>query len=70
VGTLELEASEATIVATNEIPKTGERWFKSMTLNATFSKEFLKTECQGDNLLKGVHRSHLVEGFDNMLKVI
>jgi hypothetical protein len=70
VGTLEMEVSEATIATTTEIPNTGERWFKSMTLNATFSKEFLKPEHQGDNLSKGVPRSHLVEGFDNMLKVI
>jgi hypothetical protein len=33
VGTLELEVSEATIVATIEIPNIGERWFKSMILN-------------------------------------
>jgi hypothetical protein len=70
VGTLELEVSEATIAAATEIPNTGERWFKSMNLNATFSKEFLKPECQGDNLSKGVPRSHLVEGFDKMLRVI
>jgi hypothetical protein len=70
VGTLELELSEATIATTTEIPNTGERWFKSMTLNVAFSKEFLKLEHQGDNLYKGVPRIHLVEGFDKMLKVI
>jgi hypothetical protein len=70
VGTLELEVSEATIVATTEIPNTGERWFKFMNLNAIFSKEFLKPECQGDNLSKGVPRSHMVEGFDKMIRVI
>jgi hypothetical protein len=70
VGTLELEVSEATIATATEIPNTGERWFKSMTLNAAFSKDFLKSEHQGDNLYKGVPRSHLVEGFDKMLKVI
>jgi hypothetical protein len=70
VGTLELEVSEETIATTTEIPNTGERWFKSMNLNATFSKEFLKPECQGDNLSKGVPRSHMVEGFDKMLRVI
>jgi hypothetical protein len=42
VGTLELEVSEATIAAANEIPNTGERWFKSMNLNVAFSKDFLK----------------------------
>jgi hypothetical protein len=41
-----------------------------MTLNASFSKEFLKPEHQGDNLSKGVPRSHLVEGFDKILNVI
>jgi CRISPR/Cas system-associated endonuclease Cas3-HD len=41
-----------------------------MTLNATFSKDFLKPEYQGDNLSKGVPRGHLVEGFDKMLNVI
>jgi hypothetical protein len=70
VGNLELEVSEETIATTTEIPNIGERWFKSMNLNATFSKEFLKPKCQGDNLSKGVPRSHLVEGFDKMLRVI
>jgi hypothetical protein len=46
VGTLELEVSEETIEITIEIPNTGERWFKAMNLNALFSKEFLKPECQ------------------------
>ena len=59
-----------TIVVSTEIPNTGETWFKSMNLNATFSKEFLKPEYQGDNLSKGVSRSHMIEGFDKMLRVI
>jgi hypothetical protein len=50
VGTLELEVSETTIEATTEIPNTSERWFKSMTLNATFSKDFLKPDYQKDYL--------------------
>jgi hypothetical protein len=44
VGTIELEVSEATIAASTEIPNIGERWFKSMTLNAAFSKYFLKPD--------------------------
>ena len=39
---LAFEVYEASIAATTEIPNTGERWFKSMILNATFSKDFLK----------------------------
>ena len=70
VGNLEFEVSEATIEASIEIPNTGERWFKSMILNATFSKDFLKPDYHKDNLSKGVPRSHLVEGFDKMLKII
>jgi hypothetical protein len=41
-----------------------------MTLNASFSKDFLKPDHQKDNFSKGVPRSHLVEGFDKMLKAI
>jgi hypothetical protein len=70
VGNLELEVSEATVASAIDIPNTSERWFKSMNLNATLSKEFLKLECQGDNLSKGVPRSHMVKGFDKMLRVI
>ena len=70
VRTLELEVSEENIVVATKIPNTGEIWFKSMNLNATFSKEFLKPEYQGDHLSKGVPRSHMTEGFDKMLRVI
>jgi hypothetical protein len=41
-----------------------------MTLNATFSREFLKPKYQKDNLPKGVPRNHMLEGFDKMLKII
>jgi hypothetical protein len=41
-----------------------------MTLNASFSREFLKLEYQGDNLSKGVPKNHMIEGFDKMLRVI
>ena len=41
-----------------------------MILNASFSKDFLKPDYQKDNLSKGVPRSHLVEGFDKMMKII
>jgi len=68
--TLELEVSEETIATSIEIPNTSERWFKAININASFSKEFLKSKCQGDNLSKGVPRSHMVEGFDKMLRVI
>jgi hypothetical protein len=41
-----------------------------MSLNSTFSKEFLKPEYQGDNLSKGVPRNHMLGYFDKMLRVI
>jgi hypothetical protein len=44
VGILEFEVSKLSISATTEIPNTRERLFKAMTLNAAFSKEFLKPE--------------------------
>jgi hypothetical protein len=58
VGNLEFEVSEASIAVATEIPNTGERWFKSMILNASFSKEFLKPDYQKYNLSKGVPRIH------------
>jgi hypothetical protein len=70
VGILEFEVSERSISVATEIPNTGEKWFKAMTLNVAFSKEFLKPEYQEDNLSKGVPRNHMLEGFDKMLKVI
>jgi hypothetical protein len=69
-GTLELQVSKETIETTIDMPNIVERWFNTMNLNASFSKEFLKLECQGDNLSKGFPKSHTIEGFDNMLRVI
>jgi hypothetical protein len=70
VGDLEFEVSETSISTTIGIPIIGEKWFKSMSLNASFSKDFLKTEYQTDNLSNGVPRIHLVGEFDKMLKII
>jgi hypothetical protein len=70
VGNLDFEVFEASIATTIGIPNTGERWFKSMILNVSFSKDFLKSYYQIENLSKGVPRSHIVEGFDKMLKII
>jgi hypothetical protein len=70
VGDLEFEVSEASIAVSTWIPNTGERWFKSMILNAAFSKDFLKPNYQEDNFSKGVPRIHLVEDFNKMLKII
>jgi hypothetical protein len=70
VGDLDFEVYEASIVAATRIPNTGERWFKSMNLNAAFSNDFLKPYYQTDNLSKGVPRIHLVEYFDKMLNII
>jgi hypothetical protein len=44
VGILEFEVSELSISATTKKPNNGEKWFKAMTLNVSFSKEFLKLE--------------------------
>jgi hypothetical protein len=70
VGDLEFEVSETSISTATWIPITRENWFKSMALDATFSKEFLKPEYQTNNLSKGVPRSHLVGEFDKMLRII
>ena len=70
VGDLEFEVFETSISIAIGIPIIVEKWFKSMALNASFSKDFLKPEYQTNNLSKGVPRSHLIEDFDKMLKII
>jgi hypothetical protein len=70
VGNLEFEVSQASIAVSTRIHNNGERWFKSIILNGLFSKDFLKSDYQKDNSFKGVPRSHLVEGFDKILKII
>jgi hypothetical protein len=67
---LEFEVSEHSIFVDTEIPDHGEKWLKATTLNSSFSKEFFKPVYQGDNMSKGVPRSHMLEYFDKMLKVI
>ena len=70
VGVLEFEVSDQSIYIDIEIPNCGEKWFKPMSLKSSFSKELSKLEYQGDNLSKGVPKSHMMECFDKMLMVI
>jgi hypothetical protein len=70
VGDLEFEVTEASILAATRIPIIGEKWFKSMDLNAAYAKYFLKTENQDGDLSKGVPRNHLIEQFDKILRRI
>ena len=70
VGMMEFEVSEQSIFVDTKIPDCGKKWFKAMSLNSSFSKEFFKPEYQGDNLSKGVQRSHMLEYFEKMLRVI
>jgi hypothetical protein len=70
VGMLEFEVSEHSIFVATKILDYGENWFKSMFLNSSFSNKLFKPEYQGDNLSKGVPRSHMMEYFDKMLRVI
>jgi hypothetical protein len=52
VGNLEFEVSEVSIAATIGNPNTDERWFKSMVLNVSFSKDFLKPHYQTNFFLR------------------
>jgi hypothetical protein len=70
VGRLEFYVLDNSISIATKIPNSGENWCKDISLNDSLSKEFLKPEYQEDNLSKGVPRSHMLEGFDKMLKVI
>jgi hypothetical protein len=69
VGTMDFEVIEKSISTTIEIPVQGEKWFKVMSLKFGFSKDFLKPEYHEDTLSEGVPRNHMLDYFDNMLKV-
>jgi hypothetical protein len=60
VGILEFEVSKRTISTTTEIPSIWERWLKAMTLNAAFSREFLKPEHQEEKFSNGVPINHMI----------
>jgi hypothetical protein len=70
VWVLEFEFSEQSISLAIEILDSGQKWFKSMSLNSYFSEEFLEPKYQGDNLSKGVPRIHMLEYFEKILRVI
>jgi hypothetical protein len=69
VGVMDFEIPEKSMSVATKIPDYGEKLVKAMSLNLSFSKEFLKPEYQGDNLLKGLPRIHMLEYFDKMLRV-
>jgi hypothetical protein len=70
VGMLDFEVFEHSISVATEIPECGKKWFKATSLNSYFSKKFFKLEYQGDNLSKGVPKSHMLECLDKMLRFI
>jgi hypothetical protein len=70
LGALDFEESEHSISIDTETHACGEKWFKAMSLNSTFSKEFLKPKYQGDNISKVVPRSQMLDYFDKILRVI
>jgi hypothetical protein len=70
VGMLGFDFLEHFIFVATYIPNNGEKWFISMSLNSSFSKEFLKTKYHEENLSKGLPRSYINECFDKMLRVI
>ena len=67
---MEFEVSKQYMSVAIDIPDCGEKWFKAMSLNSSFSKEFLKPEYQGDNLFKGVPRGHMLEYFEKIHRFI
>jgi hypothetical protein len=70
VGMVDFEVYENSLFVATNILEHGDKWFKTMTLSSSFSKELFKHEYKGDNLSKGVPRSHIIEYFDNILRVI
>jgi hypothetical protein len=70
VGDLEFDVSDTSISVATRIPITGEKWFKSMALDGSYPKYFLKHEHKDYNMTKFVPKNHMIEHFDRILKII
>jgi hypothetical protein len=61
---------EQSIAVSTKIQIQGEKWFKAMSVKSDFSKDLIKPEYQEGNLSNGEPRNHMLEYFNNMLRVI
>jgi hypothetical protein len=59
VGTIEVHINEAIVVATIEMPRTGETWFKSTTTKYIEFRSYLKPEHKCITWKKDIPRSFL-----------
>jgi hypothetical protein len=70
VGTIEVQVDEAIVAAATEMPRTGERWFKSTTTKDIEFRSYLKLEHKCITLKKDIPRSYLEEKWQHLLKAI
>jgi hypothetical protein len=70
VGTIELQVNEAIVAATTEIPRTGERWFKTTITKDIEFRSYLKPEHKCIIWKKDIPRSYLEEKWQHLLKEI
>jgi hypothetical protein len=70
VGTIEVQVNEAIVAATTEMPRTGERWFKSTTTKDIEFRSYLKPEHKCITWKKDIPRSFLEEKWQHFLKSI
>jgi hypothetical protein len=70
VGTIEVQVDEAVVAVVTEMPRTGERWFKSTTIKDIEFRSYLKPEHKCITLKKDIPRSYLEEKWQRFLKAI
>jgi hypothetical protein len=70
VGTIEVQVDEAIVAVVTEMPRTGERWFKSTTIKDIEFRSYLKPEHKCITFKKDIPRSYLEEKWQHLLKAI
>jgi len=69
-GTIEVQVDEVIVTAVTEMPRTGERWFKSTTIKYIEFRSYLKPKHKSITLKKDIPRSNLEEKWQHLLKAI
>jgi hypothetical protein len=70
VTNLEIEVTEETIANVTGLPRTGEYWFKKLTLGMEICNRFLKAQYQNVSWAKGVPRAYLMDEWQAPLVIL
>jgi hypothetical protein len=67
---LEIEVTEETLANVTGLPRTGEYWFKKLTLGTKICNRFLKAQYQNASWEKGVPRAYIMDEWQAPLEIL